>query len=459
MCYWEEEIGPDNLKEKLVALGAEALAEGLVEFRYQSQAIEDLIMRLISTPDENVEIFKYKLDFYKNSTKYYDYEEVNGYIRELEMMLKNFAEGVDDPEKGLELAGEFFAAAEAISSSCDSDGQFTMLYQGIATDVFTEFASHCEDKNKVAQLILELNRNDYCGLCSTLIDRAEQYLPQSVINSIVDTLQEERRKEEEKRAKNPITYKKLRKFASQINDDRLGYLAITLNYQNPAPEACLEIAEAYLNAGKVNIAKLWINQIKNNKKIKIDIERDELLIEICRREGNRTKLSELLIIKFFRFPTRENFKELSALVEEKKIQKIFEKKVQQTLSAKKFRFMDAYFLLDFNKFDELEDYISIWIEQSGKNLKWEMESLAKAMEFKEHYLGASVILRSLLVKILKKGKANAYGKGVSYLAKINEMAPKVTDWKDFDSHSGFYKKILQNHKRKWSFWKKYKEKY
>ncbi|MGM0644586.1 MAG: hypothetical protein ACQETC_12510 [Thermodesulfobacteriota bacterium] len=51
----------DPRKQKLIDLGAETLAQALLDIAVSSDAADDLIERLIAAPDENVKRFKKKL--------------------------------------------------------------------------------------------------------------------------------------------------------------------------------------------------------------------------------------------------------------------------------------------------------------------------------------------------------------------------------------------------------------
>ena len=80
------------------------------------------------------------------------------------------------------------------------------------------------------------------------------------------------------------------------------------------------------------------------------------------------------------------------------------------------------------------------------------------MEEENRYLAASLIYRSLLGSILKRGYARAYPHGIRYLKKLDTLAAAVTDWKSFAGHEKVKEQLYQNHGRKRSFWSKYRGK-
>lgn len=93
----------NDRKQKMIDLGAEILADALLELALHSDVADDLIERLIATPKENVQRFKNKLADLKRSRRFIDWRESSGFARELEMLLQDVRAGVADPLTGVEL--------------------------------------------------------------------------------------------------------------------------------------------------------------------------------------------------------------------------------------------------------------------------------------------------------------------------------------------------------------------
>lgn len=87
----------NNRKQKMMDLGADALADALLGLAVHSDEADDLIERLIATPRENVQRFKKKLSSLKRSRRFIDWRGSAGFARELEMLLQDLKSGVDDP--------------------------------------------------------------------------------------------------------------------------------------------------------------------------------------------------------------------------------------------------------------------------------------------------------------------------------------------------------------------------
>lgn len=67
-------------------------------------------------------------------------------------------------------------------------------------------------------------------------------------------------------------------------------------------------------------------------------------------------------------------------------------------------------------------------------------------------LAASVLYRALLDDILVRGKAQAYGHGARYLAKLESLSAEIADWTGIDNHPAYALGLRKAHGRKFGFW-------
>lgn len=72
----------NNRKQKLIALGADALADALLGLAVHSDEADDLIEQLIATPKENVQRFKKKLSSLKRSRRFIHWGGSAGFARQ-----------------------------------------------------------------------------------------------------------------------------------------------------------------------------------------------------------------------------------------------------------------------------------------------------------------------------------------------------------------------------------------
>jgi hypothetical protein len=178
----------DKKRNQLIELGADVLADTLLELSSSDKMIKDVIKRLISSPDEKVKLFKTKLSQIKRRTKFVDWNEGRAFAYELRELL-SLLNDVKNPDTGLELVGQFLEADKSIFERCDdSNGEIGSVYGDEAANLFVSFANRCADKQKVIDYTIHLNQYDgYCVRRFTF-DRADEYLDESMLRVLVDQL-------------------------------------------------------------------------------------------------------------------------------------------------------------------------------------------------------------------------------------------------------------------------------
>jgi len=120
-------------KTKLVALGADTLADALLDLAVRVDAVDDLIEQLIATPKENIQRYKAKLNRIQARERFISWRESAAYAHELEILLADLQSGVDEPKLGVELLASFYEADSAVFDQCDdSSGNVGGVYHSEA---------------------------------------------------------------------------------------------------------------------------------------------------------------------------------------------------------------------------------------------------------------------------------------------------------------------------------------
>jgi len=446
-------LGSDR-KQKLIALGADALADALLNLAVHSDEADDLIEQLIATPKENVQRFKKKLSGLKRSRRFIDWRGAAGFARELEMLLQDLKSGVDDPITGVELVAAFYEADNTIFEMCDdSSGNIGNMFRYNAKELFVDYASHCEDKEKIADLILKVNKKDNYGIRDTLIDCAGECLSEPVIRTMIATLQKWADKEENEYGKRHHLML-IESLARQIKDAELFEKTRIASWGKLSTAALIDIARVYLESRDVETAHSWLKKIPEGETYQ-EYERDKLLEDIYKQQGDSEKLTELLYRKFKSYHSTDTLQALLDVIGHDRRDDVIKDEVRQILKTDKLREPDAEFLISIGKIDEAEEYLLKRADQLDGNHYGSLLSLAEAMESENRHLVTSLMYRSLLISILERGYTKAYPHGIRYLKKLDKLATSVADWKEFNHHETFKEQIIQAHGRKRSFWSKY----
>ena len=446
-------LGSDR-KQKLIALGADALADALLNLAVHSDEVDDLIEQLIATPKENVQRFKKKLTGLKRRKRFIDWRESAGFSRELEMLLQDLKSGVDDPLTGVELVVAFYEADNTIFEMCDdSSGNIGDVFRYDAKELFVDYAKRCEEKHKIADIILKVNQKDNYGIRDTLIDCAGECLSEDVIRTMIATLQKWTDKEKDEYGKRHHL-RSIESLASQIKDAKLFEKTRIASWGKLSTAALIDIARVYLESGDVETAHSWLKKIPEGETYQA-YERDKLLEEIYQKQGDSEKLTELLLQKFRSYHSTDTLQALLDVIGHDKRDEVVADEVKVILKADRFRESDAEFLIATGKIDEAELYLLGRADQLDGNHYGSLLSLAETMEEENRHLVTSLIYRSLLISILERGYTKAYPHGIRYLKKLDKLAASVADWTEFNNHEAFKAQIIEAHGRKRSFWSKY----
>lgn len=448
---------PNDRKQKLIDLGADALADALLDVAVHSDEAYNLIEQMITTPKENVRRFKKKLSGLKRSRRFIDWRGAAGFGRDLEMLLQDLKSGVSDPLTGVELVAAFYEADNTIFEMCDdSSGNIGDVFRYDAKELFVDYASCCADKEKIAGIILKVNQKDNYGIRDTLIDCAGECLPEEVIRAMITTLQKWADKEKDEYGKRHHLML-IESLARQIKDAKLFEKTRIASWGKLSTAAFIDIARVYLESGDIETSHTWLNKIPEGETFQA-YERDKLFEEIYHKQGDSEKLIELLYHKFRSYHSTDTLQALLDLIGHDKRDDVINDEVEQILKTDRLRESNAEFLIAVGKIDEAEEHLLKLADQLDGNHYGSLLSLAESMESENRHLVTSLIYRSLLISILERGYTKAYSSGIRYLKKLDRLAASVDDWKKFNHHEAFKEQIIQAHGRKRSFWSKYEAK-
>ena len=441
-------------RDKLIALGPEKLADALLAMAGNYDEVDELVERLVATPEEKVKRFKAKLNGLKRSRRFIDWREAGAFAGKLSGLLADLEEGLEDGKTGVELTARFFECDRAVFERCDdSSGMVGDVFRHDAAKLFARFAAECPDKKWLAKRIVKLFGNNDYGARDYLLESAARFLPEDNLRGLVDKfrqLGEEEKNEYQQRS----WYRGVEELADQLGDALLFEKARLAAWGEPGTAACLDIAAVYLKNGEPQTALAWINRDKEPGSFMAD-ERDKLLQAIYTELGESEKVEKIAWKRFCAHRSERSLEELLTVIGVEKKETVIAEQAREILAEKRFRESDAGFLLQTACLDQAENYLLQSVEQFNGDFYGSILPLAQNMEKAERHLAASMLYRALLDSILKRGQTKTYPHGIRYLKKLDTLASAVSNWQQFPSHE-IYKKLLRlAHGRKHSFWGKY----
>jgi|688.fasta_scaffold176826_2 hypothetical protein len=441
--------------KKLVELGADTLATALLDLANYNDDTDAVVERLLASPKENAKSFKKRLSSLKRRRHFISWGESGAYARELAGLLKSLETSEPDPKTGVLSVAAFYEADAQIFDKCDdSSGNVGDIFKFDAADLFVSFASRCEDKDWLLELVIALNQENGYGVRDVLFEKMSQFLPETHIRQAVDRLWELANSKLDryegkhwlfaiddlsKQLKDPQLLEKVKRAESD------GELSIA---------SIIDIAKLHFHCGDVASALAWLEQVPLDQSYMAD-DRDNLLIAIYREQRDSEKLIETAWRVFQRDRNVDSLEVLLNAVGKEKRSSIVEESAKAILKASEFDSGDAGFLVEAGRIEDAETYIIANEKKLNGDFYSGLLELAKAMLKHDRLVAASVIYRALLNSILARAKSKYYHHGVSYLKKLDSLAPKVSDWKEVDPHSLYLTNLRQKHKLKSSFWSQY----
>ena len=441
-------------KGKLLELGADRLADALLELAGRDGFADDLVERLVATPQDNIYRFRAKLSALQLERPFIDWRQSSEFARELENLLEDLRAGVTDPRTGTELVAAFYQADSAILAHCDdSSGQIGDLFRYDAKDLFVAYAARCAEKPWLGDLVFKVIQCDDYGVRDVLIDCARDYLTEPVMRVMVTRLQE-------LAAAEPDEYRKrhwlhnVESLARQLKDAPLFKAARLASWGSLSTAACVDIARVYLECGNERTALTWLEKIPAADTLMV-ADRDSLLLEIYGRSGNLAKKSEAAWRIFRRSRNTANLMLLLEVIGQDKRGEVLAEEIGAILEGSMFSPADAVFLVEIGRLEAAETYVLKHVDELNGDFYGGLLPLAEAMEEDGRPLCASVVYRALLDSILRRGQTKSYPHGVRYLRKLERLAQAVADWRNIAPHNAYLQEIKLNHGRKSSFWSRY----
>ncbi|MBI9096311.1 MAG: hypothetical protein JEY71_15690 [Sphaerochaeta sp.] len=447
----------DKRKQKLMSLGSETLADTLLDMAGHIQQVDDRVNRLVAPKKENLVRYRQKIAALHTLTKYIEYEKADAFADRLTEMLEDLQSGITEPYAGLELVAEFYETDNEVFEMCDdSDGTIGDVYLTTAKDLFFHYASSCQDIEKVVTIFLKLASIDDYGARSSLMENITDSFAEPILTAILKRLKVLEATEKEERKKGSYA-RMIRFIGSQQQEAKLFEDALQGKEVELPTLRMLEVARILLERNDVESALAWIKKIPANN-FTNSYAIDEILKEIYARQGDTESLIALHYTNFKSHRTIEDLQELLLVMGQEKRDEVLAEELIQICKNPAFISDDAQFLADVKMIDELEAYMFARVDRLNGGDYYSLPEIAQELGNHGRYLAASMLYRSLLDSMMERAYAKSYHHGVDYLKAMDAFAPLIKDWKSFPSHNAYKVHLLQENKRKTSFWSQYMKK-
>ncbi len=165
----------DRRKSVLIELGAETLADALLEFASGHKEINDRINWLLSSQEEKLKMIQSKIAGLHEIQDFIDWRHSREFERILTGILYEIKSLKPSPETGLLLVADFIRTDAHIIEICEDDSTGD-IYTFNAAELFVEFAKQCKQKDFVINLLQDLLKDDEFGVRESILKKTEKLL-------------------------------------------------------------------------------------------------------------------------------------------------------------------------------------------------------------------------------------------------------------------------------------------
>ncbi|WP_303720371.1 DUF6880 family protein [Malonomonas rubra] len=398
---------------------------------------------------------KTRLSALKRSRRFVRWVESAGLASELRDLLQQIKDLVENAQTGCTLLADFYTTDRSVFDRCDdSSGHIGDVYRYDACELFVRYAQRCTDKPWVAKLVLKTSQKDDYGVRDALVGNAAEYLPEAQLRWLIDQYQSLAKEEKDEFPRRHWLYQ-VESLARQLKDAPLFEQARRAAWgDEPGIAACVDIARVYLECGDEQTALNWLERIPEGESFQQQ-ERDDLLLDIHGRQGNKQQQAEVARRSFSRQRSREGFEHWISIVGEDQRNELLNQEVRIILDSPLLSLTDANFLTVMEQWDAAENYLQTHAEQLNGDHYQFLLPLAETFESLARPLSASLLYRALLDSILNRAQTTTYGHGARYLRKLDLLAKTVSDWRNIEPHAVYVEQLRRQHGRKTSFWSRY----
>lgn len=398
---------------------------------------------------------KARLSALKRSRRFVRWGESAALARELRELLQQIEAEVEDAKAGCTLVADFYTTDRSVFDRCDdSSGHVGDIYRYDACELFVSYAKRCTDKSWIAKLLLKTSLKDDYGVRDALVKSAVDFLPPEQLRWLIDQYQQLAGEETEEFQRRHWFYQ-VESLARQLKDGALFEQTRRAAWgDEPGTAACVDIARVYLECGEQQTALDWLERIPAGESFQQQ-ERDELLLTIYGRQGDKQRQADVARRSFRRQRSRSGFERWIGIVGDDQRTDLLDQEVRLILDSSLLSLTDAAFLTAMEQWDAAESYLQARAEQLDGDHYQFLLPLVETFKSLARPLTASLLYRALLDSILRRARTTTYGHGVRYLRKLDLLAQTVSDWRDIEPHTVYVEQLRRQHGRKTSFWSRY----
>ena len=449
----------DDLKALVRGLDRDTLAMVLLELAADNEPVRRRLQRLhlAAQPRKLAAAFRATLSGWRRSTRFIDYRGSHAFAREIEAWLEQVDRELTpaDPALALELVETLIRSDEALferaddSDGCIGDALRTACRRWLQT------AARCEPPpGGWGERVYRLAGDDGYGVREALLRHANLLLDETGLRALVARFEGELARSIASRGNGrdlPTgvfgASGSLHLLSEALRDPDVHVKAVLSYSPVPNPLQKEGFVEAYLKCGRHADALRWLDgHWEHHEQARL-----RLLAAAYAGLGRREECAQIRKRLFDATASVHDFREWRAVLPEKERDAAGEhaRQVAETLAKP---IAAATLLLELGDASAAETLlVRRHADIDGRDYL-SLVPLAEALEKSQHQLGATACYRALLLAILDRAYARAYGHAASYLGKLRQLATGLPPQCGLEPHTAFEAALRAQHPRKTAFW-------
>jgi hypothetical protein len=448
-----------KLRSSLIAAGAEALADALLELASRHDDAAQMVQRMLASPEENMARFREgftDLLTEEGSGRFFEWNESEIYANMLSDLLRDLEAAQPEPCAGLDEVAAFYRSFESTMNIChDAYHHVASVFERDAAEHFAMYARRCDDKVRVADMVFQVSLDDAYGVTDHLVGRAPQFLGEEEITRLIsrfrETVESEAQPEARWRSLQP-----LEKLASSTHDPELLVWCRRIESPDLGTRDLIDIGRAFLDAGDAEAALEWLRDAKADGGSH-DWELEGLVMEALRRVGDVEPATEIAQRRFDLSRSEHTLRDLLELIGEGERERVVNEASKAIGAEAGYSMTDLLFLVAQGRLEAADVYVVQRAEHLDGSFWHLLAPVAEALDDAGRALAASLVCRALLDSILERGSTKAYDHGARYMANLQRLESTVDDWSGRPTHEQYVAGLRRAHGRKWSFWQRVEE--
>lgn len=439
----------EDRRTALIELGAEALADVILELALLTDEADQTVERIVSDDSANIARLEERIA----NCVYDEDADIVGpivFIQRLEFLLHDLSLSVHDSFEGFRLTTLFIENDHYVFNNVNDDGTFSRIFQNDAVELLVHYGSGCTDKEWLCHQLFRLYDEDAIGSRWNIFAGAAEYIPEEKLRMLIERMQATAKSNPGDEAKWSYA---LESLAIQIKDfDLVEQIRLAGSSTLSTADIC-EIARLRLDAGDASGALVLLKKVDATRNRQT--EYNKLLLAVYKALDLKDEEAAQAWKLFKSVRSEDNFAALLQAIGESEREAVIDGEMSEIFATHGVTYSDAHFLLNGKRFDDAEKYLWQHVVPLKRGLYANILPLAQAMELNERHLMASFLYRVVLDELLQQGYSKSYHHGVGYLRKLDAMSQKIADWKDVVPHADYVSQLRKAHSLKGSFWSQY----